>query len=57
MMGGEAPEIPDTISRFETVKGGIQSATPEAVQCSPESAGIEFIDQDGGGTGMPLDKH
>ena len=43
---------PSTIHRFETLKGGVQSGTLEAIQRALEAAGIEFIDRNGGGLGV-----
>lgn len=49
-----AEVTPFTISRFETGKGGLQSGTMTKIQKALESAGVEFIPENGGGAGVRL---
>jgi transcriptional regulator with XRE-family HTH domain len=46
------------IKRLETIPGPLaaQSRTIEAIRTALEKAGIEFIDEDGGGPGVRLRK-
>ena len=49
----EKAEIsPSTLSRFETGKGGMNAATAKRLRLTLESAGIEFIAENGGGAGV-----
>ena len=46
---------PDTIARFE--RGDeLRQRTVDAVQRTLEAAGVEFIAENGGGSGVPLKK-
>ena len=46
------------IKRLETIPGPLaaQSRTIEAIRAAFEKAGVEFIDEDGGGSGVRLRK-
>jgi len=46
------------IKRLETIPGPLaaQSRTVEAIHIAFEKAGVEFIDEDGGGPGVRLRK-
>lgn len=45
-----------TIKRLETIPGQLaaQSRTADAIRSSLESAGVQFIDENGGGVGVRL---
>ena len=43
-----------TISRYETEQGGLQAETRDKLQAALESAGVEFIPENGGGAGVRL---
>jgi hypothetical protein len=47
-----------TIRRVEVVEGEVQvtSANESALRCALEAAGVEFIDENGGGAGVRLRK-
>jgi transcriptional regulator with XRE-family HTH domain len=46
---------PDTVARFERGED-LKERTIEAIRTALEKAGIEFIDEDGGGPGVRLRK-
>ena len=45
-----------TINRFETERGGINQGTADKLRAALESAGVEFIPENGGGPGVRLKK-
>jgi predicted transcriptional regulator len=48
-----------TIARLESLEGklGGREATAETIRRALENAGVEFIDENGGGVGVRLRKH
>ena len=51
------PQCQSTLSaRFETGGEGLKRTTIEVLQRALESAGVEFIDENGGGPGVRLRK-
>jgi transcriptional regulator with XRE-family HTH domain len=46
----------NTITNFETGKSGGDESTVTAIRAALESAGVEFIDENGGGPGVRLRK-
>ncbi len=45
-----------TITRYENERGGMHADTRDRVQKALESAGVEFIAENGGGVGVRLRK-
>ncbi|RFC68562.1 LacI family DNA-binding transcriptional regulator [Mesorhizobium denitrificans] len=45
-----------TITRYENERGGMHADTRDRVQEALESAGVEFIAENGGGVGVRLRK-
>jgi transcriptional regulator with XRE-family HTH domain len=54
-LAGLAKVSPDTVARFERGEG-LKERTIEAIRAALEKAGVEFIDEDGGGPGVRLRK-
>lgn len=46
-----------TVTRFENDQVGANNATIDAIQRTLESAGVEFIPENGGGAGVRLKKN
>ena len=48
-------KLPDrTVARFELADGNSRPATVAAIRAALEAAGVEFIEQNGGGPGVRL---
>ena len=45
-----------TLTRYENERGGMHAATRDRVKRTLESAGVEFIPENGGGAGVRLRK-
>ena len=45
-----------TITRYENERGGMHADTRDKVQRALESAGVEFLPENGGGAGVRLRK-
>lgn len=43
-----------TITRYENERGGLQADTRDKIQSALESAGVEFVPENGGGAGVRL---
>ncbi|GKX35277.1 MAG: transcriptional regulator [Rhizobiaceae bacterium MnEN-MB40S] len=43
-----------TITRYENERGGLQADTRDKIQTALESAGVEFVPENGGGAGVRL---
>ena len=45
-----------TITRYENERGGLQADTRDKIQAALETAGVEFVPENGGGPGVRLRK-